>query len=277
MNRMLMRSISEVRLKDIIVSKANTRAHYDTEALDGLVESTSAVGQIYPVVLRPINDTKYELVIGTRRLRAAEMRRLERIPAFIIDKDVDDKDMVILALSENLHRQDLTPFEEAKAILRLCKDFNMEPKQVAKRIGKPVNFVTGRLKILALPEKVQTMLCEDHGLNFSHVEVLGALKKPRDQIRYAKMAVKGKFTREDLTTVVHEKFGPQPGRKPGAYGHYLRTPQRMALKLKRINSFLKQRIPEMLEPGQSGIASIIRELAMIRKTINELLGNETKK
>lgn len=277
MNRMLMKSIAEVPLEDILVSRANLRRYYDAAALDELVESTSTVGQIYPVILRPINDTKYELIIGTRRRRAAELRKLKTIPAFIIDKDVDDKDMVILALSENLHRQDLTPFEEAKAVLRLCKDFNMELKQVAKRIGKPVNFVTGRLKILALPEKVQTMLCEDQGLNFSHVEVLAALKKPRDQIRYAKRAVMGKLTREDLTTLLHEKFGRQPGSKPRAYGKYLRTPQRMTLKLKRINSFLKERIPEMLEPGQPGLVSITRELAMIRKTINELLGGMTEK
>jgi ParB family chromosome partitioning protein len=277
MNKILARSVVDVPLLDVIVSKLNTRAYYNEEELEGLVESVSSVGQIFPVVVRPINETKYELIIGTRRLKAAEERQLDTIPAFVIDKDVSDQELTILALSENLHRQDLTPFEEAKAILKLTKDFNMDLGQVSKKIGKDRSFIRGRLKILSLPEEVQVMICKKEGVTLNYVDVLGALKKPSDQIRYAKLVAKERLSKEDLVMLIHEKFGERRGRRSGPYGKYNRTPKSMSLKLKRLRKFLKERVAPMLEPGQPGVAVLTKELALMRKTINELLASEREK
>lgn len=273
MSTTLLRSVIDVALEDIIVSRVNTRAHYDEEELVGLTESVRSIGLIVPVVVRRINDSKFELIAGTRRLRAAERRRSPTIPAFVVSKDADDKDMTILALSENLHRQDLTPFEEAKAILSLCTTFKMEPKEVAKRIGKDESFVRGRLKILSLPEQVQVMLCKQE-VNLRHVDVLATLKRPRDQIRYAKMVAKGKFSREDLVSVLHEEFGDDKkeyGRKIKKFGNCIRTPQSMALKLRRIRTFLADRCDPMIEPGKSGRKEIVEELERLRQTVSDLL------
>jgi len=274
MKRILTRSVVDVPLQDIIVSKANTRAYYNEEKLKGLTESVRSVGQIVPVVVRPINETKYELIIGTRRLKASERQKMVTIPAFVIDKDVDEKDVTILALSENMHRQDLTPFEEAKAILKLSKDYNMGLREIAKLLGKDAQFVSGRLKLLSLPEQIQVMVCKEEGITLSHVDVLGALKRPQDQIRYAKKVTKEKLSSADLVTLLHDKFGPRPGRRPGSHGRYLQTPQSMILKLKRLRKFLKERVAPMLEPGKPKIASITRELAYIRKDINEILAGD---
>lgn len=213
MNKLLARSVVDVPLDDIIVSKGNVREFYNEGELGDLQEAIGRMGQIYPVVLRRVSETKFELIIGTRRLRVAYRRKAPTIPAFITD-NIPDKDIVILALSENLHRSDLTPFEEAKAMLKLCKDYNMDPKDVAKQIGKGHEFVCGRLKILSLPDEVQVMLCQDDGITFSHVNILASLKKTRDQIRYAKLVAEQDLSHQDLLTLIQDDV-TQPVSKGG--------------------------------------------------------------
>ena len=258
--------VKEVKLDDIIVSKVNTREHYDEQDLNDLCESVSTSGQIYPIVLRQINANKYELLIGTRRMEVARMRQLTSIPAIILDS-VSDQDAVVLALSENLHRSDLTPFEEARAILKLCKEFNMDPKRVAKRIGKDENFVRGRLKILSVPRKVQDLLCKrDNGIAFSHIEVLASLRRPRDQIRYAKIVAENRLSKDDLVTLIHVDAKQKPkGRQSRIF-----TAEKTTLKLRRFNTFLQRRVRPILEVDADDSAKIREVLKELEATIKSL-------
>ena len=268
--------VKEITLDDIIVSKVNTREHYDEQDLNDLCESVSTSGQIYPIVLRQINANKYELLIGTRRMEVARMRQLTSIPAIILDS-VSDQDAVVLALSENLHRSDLTPFEEARAILKLCKEFNMDPKRVAKRIGKDENFVRGRLKILSVPRKVQDLLCKrDNGIAFSHIEVLASLRRPRDQIRYAKIVAENHLSKDDLVTLIHV----DAKQKPKGGQSRLFTAEKTTLKLRRFNTFLQRRVRPILEVDADDsvkIREVLKELETTIKSLRPRKRRTTKK
>jgi ParB family chromosome partitioning protein len=270
MKKVLASSVVDVPLDDIIVSKANTREFYDQQKLDDLQNNIGNIGQIYPVVLRRLEEPseKFELLIGTRRLKVAYRRKALTIPAFITD-DISDEEVMFLALAENLHRSDLTPFEEAKAFLNICKEFSLEPKEVAKRIGKPESFVRGRLKILSLPEEVQRMICNEDGVTFSHVDILASLKKPQDQIRYAKVVAKQKLSQGDLVTLLREDVQNCP-RRDGSPGLF--TPQATALRVKRFNTFLIRRVRPRIALGGEETREIRIALRQMRTTINELLG-----
>ncbi len=268
MRKELLRQVVDVPLDDIIVSKFNTRSYYDKELLADLADSVGGVGQINPVILRRINTTKFELIIGTRRDHAQRMIGAKTIPAFILE-DLDDKDAVIMALAENLHRQDLTPFEEAKGILKLGTDFKMSPGEIAKRIGKKVPFIQARLKILSLPEGVQKMLCEGD-LSFQHVKILGSMKRPQDQIKYAKLVAKQALSQQDLTTLIHDEVGHNPKRQGN---RALFSPQATALKIKRFDKFLERKVrPRLALEGIEG-REIRSALRQVSKTIKKLLGH----
>ena len=259
-------TITEINLDDIIVSKVNTRKYYNQQDLEDLCESISTTGQIYPVVLRRINNSKYELLIGTRRMEVARMRHLDTIPATVID-NLSDHDAIVLALSENLHRSDLTPFEEARAILKLCKEFDMKPHEVAKRIGKDEDFIRGRLKILSVPREVQDLLCEqDNGIAFSHIEVLASLKKPKDQIRYANIVAKNRLSKSDLITLIHT----EAGQKPRSGQARVFTAQKTSLKIRRFNNFLQTKVRPILEVGADDSAEIRDALKSLEEIINSL-------
>lgn len=267
MKQKLFKSIVDVPLTDIVVSKANTRRYYDPDALNDLANSLGSIGQIYPVVLRRVNASKYELMIGSRRLRAQETIKALTIPAFIID-EIDDEDMVILALAENLHRKDLNPFEEAWGFLSLCKDKGMSHQQVAKRVGKDCDFVTNRLKLLSLPDEVQDMLCSDSGVRLCHVNVLASLKQPRDQIRYAKIVAQQKLTQENLITLIQDEVRPARFQNE----RRLFTNKSIALKVKRFDTFLTRRVRPQLVIGGEDAIEIRSELRRVRRTIDGLLG-----
>ena len=148
--------IEEISRDSIVITDLNIRKFYNDDTLEELSRSFSEVGNLYPILVRPGNNGKYELIAGSRRLKAAEKSDLSHVPVCVIS-DIDDKGIIELALSENLQREDLTPFEEAEAIMRLMKDFNMGAGEIAKRIGRNIGFVRNRIKLLSLPEELQEM------------------------------------------------------------------------------------------------------------------------
>lgn len=271
MRDLLANAVVQVPLSAITVSRQNTRMHYDPEALSDLTDSVREIGQIYPVVVRRLgrSSEKFELIIGTRRLKVAYKRKMSTIPAFVVDQ-IEESEVVIFALSENLHRNDLTPFEEAKAILKLCKDFDMDPRLVAKRIGKPLPYVQSRLKLLSIPTQVQDILCRG-GVTMSHVGILTSLKKPRDQIRYAKLVQKESLSQTDLITLIQDDLGttsvPQ---RPAA--RRLFSPKRTAVKISRFRKFLDQKVRPRLALGGDEARDIRKELRLVREEIRLILG-----
>jgi ParB family transcriptional regulator, chromosome partitioning protein len=144
------------------------RVHFDEEALSELAASIREIGVLQPILVRPVDDG-YELVAGERRWRAARRAGLTVVPAVVRATGVLES--VERALVENLHRQDLTPLEEAAAYSQLIEDFELTHEQVATRVGKSRSAVSNTLRLLSLPPSIQHLLA-DGRLSAGHARAL---------------------------------------------------------------------------------------------------------
>nr|MBX2808566.1 ParB/RepB/Spo0J family partition protein [Cellvibrionaceae bacterium] len=129
------------------------------EALEELSNSIKAQGVMQPIVIRPINGERYEIIAGERRWRATQMAGLDTIPAVI--RQVPDEAAIAMALIENIQREDLNPIEEAIALKRLQDEFKLTHQQVAEAVGKSRTAVTNLLRLIALDGEVKKLL--EHG------------------------------------------------------------------------------------------------------------------
>jgi|SRR5690554_906360 len=161
------------------------RRDMSTEALEELTESIKAQGVMQPIVVRPISDSRYEIIAGERRWRAAQMAGLPTIPAVV--RDVSDEAAIAMALIENIQREDLNPIEEAFALARLKDEFELTHQQVANAVGKSRAMVTNLLRLISLEEEVKKLL--EHGdLEMGHARALLALSSD-NQIAAARTVV----------------------------------------------------------------------------------------
>lgn len=156
--------------------KYQPRRDMQPEALEELAESIKAQGVMQPIVVRPISAEKYEIIAGERRWRATQLAGLDSIPAVV--RQVPDEAAIAMALIENIQREDLNPMEEALALSRLQKEFELTHQQVAEAVGKSRAAVTNLLRLMSLREDVQRML--EHGdLEMGHAKALLGL--PQEQ------------------------------------------------------------------------------------------------
>ncbi len=139
------------------------------ESLQELSDSIREQGIIQPIVVRPINQDRYEIIAGERRWRAAQMADLTEIPALI--RHVPDEAAIAMALIENIQRENLNPIEEAMALQRLLLEFAMTHQQVATAVGKSRSGITNLLRLLDLDPEVKTLV-EEGKLSLGHAKVL---------------------------------------------------------------------------------------------------------
>lgn len=151
--------LTELAVDDIRPNPAQPRTEFDEEALEELTHSIREFGVFQPVVVRLIEPTPktgptYELIMGERRLRASKRAGLETIPAIV--RGTEDEHMLRDALLENLHRAELNPLEEASAYQQLLQDFGTTQEELARRIGRSRPQISNTIRLLKLPEHVQT-------------------------------------------------------------------------------------------------------------------------
>jgi ParB family chromosome partitioning protein len=150
---------SVLPIAQLQAGKYQPRTRMDEGALNELAASIRTQGVMQPVLVRPLgNDgmTRYEIIAGERRFRAAQLAGLEEIPVLV--RDVDDQAAAAMALIENIQREDLNPLEEAQGIARLISDFNFTHEQAATAVGRSRSAVSNLLRLVNLAEPVQTML-----------------------------------------------------------------------------------------------------------------------
>lgn len=145
------------------------RRYFDDAALDELAASIAHRGVIQPVIVRPIGEGKYQLVAGERRWRAAQRAQLHEIPALI--RSLDEREVMALALIENLQREDLNPVEEARAYQRLADDEGLTQAEIARMVDKSRSHVANIQRLLGLPEAVLTLV-EEGSLSMGHARAL---------------------------------------------------------------------------------------------------------
>lgn len=135
------------------------RRDMDPEALEELAESIRQQGVMQPIIVRPIAESRYEIIAGERRWRATQIAGLDRVPAII--RDVPDEAAVAMALIENIQRENLNAMEEAIALQRLQDEFELTQQEVAEAVGKSRSTVTNLLRLIGLSSEVKVML--EHG------------------------------------------------------------------------------------------------------------------
>ena len=177
-------ALVEVPVAEITPNPHQPRVHFDEESLSELAASISQLGVLQPVLLRPV-DGGFQLIAGERRWRAAQRAGLATVPAIV--RDSDDVSAVEQALVENLHRDDLTPLEEAAAFQQLIEDFELTHDDVARRVGKSRAAVTNTLRLLGLPPAVQHLLA-DGRLSAGHARALLGTPDRALQERLARQA-----------------------------------------------------------------------------------------
>jgi ParB family chromosome partitioning protein len=146
----------QIPLGSIRVNTRQPRRHLDADGISGLAESVRAQGVVQPIVVRPAGGGTYELIAGERRWRAARAAGLPTIPALV--RETDDRESLVLALVENVAREDLSPVEEARAYAVLMDDFSLALGEVAERVGRSKPAVSNRVRLLELPEDVLGLL-----------------------------------------------------------------------------------------------------------------------
>jgi ParB family chromosome partitioning protein len=156
--------------------KYQPRKDIDLESLQELADSIKAQGVMQPIVVRPISDSRYEIIAGERRWRATQLAGLDSIP--VVVRDVPDEAAIAMALIENIQREDLNPIEEALALQRLQQEFELTQQEVADAVGKSRSTVTNLLRLMTLQEDVRRMV--EHGdLEMGHARALLALEGPQ--------------------------------------------------------------------------------------------------
>ena len=197
---------SATGLKDIPVNAIDPnpnqpRVHFDEASLTELTASISAIGVLQPILVRPEGSDRFQLIAGERRWRAASRAGLQMIPAIV--RVTDDVSSVEQALVENLHRQDLTPLEEAAAYQQLLEDFNMTHEQVASKVGKSRSAITNALRLLGLPPSIQSLLA-DGRLSAGHAKALLGTPDRLLQEQLAKRAVEMGWTVRGVEEAVRD-------------------------------------------------------------------------
>jgi ParB family transcriptional regulator, chromosome partitioning protein len=144
--------LAQIPVGAIRANQRQPRRKFDPDGLAGLTESVRAQGVVQPVVVRPLAGRGYELIAGERRWRAAKAAGLATVPALV--RETDDRDSLLLALVENVAREDLSPVEEARACATLIDEFGLSLGEVAERVGRSKPAVSNRVRLLELPDDV---------------------------------------------------------------------------------------------------------------------------
>ena len=184
------------------------RARFDDAGLDELAESIRAQGVIQPVVVTARKTGGYTLIAGERRWRAAQRAGLTEVPA-IVREVAGDRELLELALVENLQRADLNPIEEAEAYETLARRFGLSQEEIATRVGKARPTVTNALRLLKLPPEVADLVREGR-LTAGQARPLIGLDGVEAQVRLARRAVEQGLTARDLERLVAP---PEPKRR----------------------------------------------------------------
>jgi ParB family chromosome partitioning protein len=194
--------VERVALRDVVPSPLQPRKNFPMDQLQELTASIREHGIIQPLIVRQVQG-KYELIAGERRWRAATQLGLGEVP--IIVRQASDRDVLEVALIENLQREDLNPIEEAQAYRRLAEDFSLRQEDIANRVGKSRAVVANSLRLLELPDQVQSYLVQGR-ITVGHAKVLLTLQGSDEQLAVAELAIRQSATVRATEKIVADQL-----------------------------------------------------------------------
>ncbi len=185
------------------------------DTLEDLARSIKAQGVVQPIVVRPIGkgegrDTRYEIIAGERRWRAAQIAELDEIPAII--RNIPDEAAIAMSLIENIQRENLNPLEEARALDRLIREFELTHQQAADSVGRSRAAVSNLLRLLELGDKVKPLL-EERQLEMGHARALLSLSSATQQLDAARQVIKKGLSVRDTEGLVRRMLSDRPAKK----------------------------------------------------------------
>lgn len=231
-------SQTELKISQIEPNKSQPRTEFDTEKLETLADSIKKYGILQPIVVKKLDNGFYKIIAGERRWRAAKLAGLKKVPVVI--KDYDDQETMEIALIENLQREDLNPFEEARGYRELMDLFSMTQQEVADKVGKSRSAVANSIRLLSLCDEIKKLVL-DKELTVGHVRALLATDNEGVQLMAARRIV------EDGLTV----------RQAEAY----------------IKSLLQEKKPKKTNPVDEELK---RYLITLEKKLSDSLGTKVK-
>jgi ParB family transcriptional regulator, chromosome partitioning protein len=204
-------SMDSVEVRRVHTNPKQPRAVFEKKALEELKQSILENGVIQPITVRK-TDAGYELVSGERRLRAVLELGFERIPAYIMTVDSDEK-MLELALVENVQREDLNPIELAKAYEQLQSEYRLSQEAVAQKVGKDRATVANFIRLLKLPDMIQDSIAKGE-ITMGHARAIMGLPGRADQIRLWKKTSAGGWSVRRVEETVRHMTEPEEKPKP---------------------------------------------------------------
>lgn len=231
-------SPTSLKISQLQPGKYQPRTRMDEGALNELADSIRTQGVMQPILVRPVSGTKtpkYEIIAGERRFRAATLAGLKEVPVLV--KEVADEHAAVMALIENIQREDLNPLEEAQGVKRLLDEFGLTHEQAAQAIGRSRSATSNLLRLLNLAEPVQTMLLAGD-IDMGHARALLAVDAA-NQIMLANEVVAKRMSVRDTEKLVgramraqdEAQSGPTPRKEPEHAGDIKRMEVALSDKL----------------------------------------------
>lgn len=206
--------VKMLKIETIEPNHDQPRKRFDEAALAELCDSIREHGVITPIAVRELDKGRYQIIAGERRYRAARMAGLSELPAIILT--ANDEQTRIMALTENLQREDLNPIEQANGFAELCEKFGLTQEEVARRVGKSRPAVANALRLLELSPPVRDMV-EDGRLSAGHARALLSLNA-ENQLSAARRILSGNLSvREAEALVKRLKSPPKPEKRDSIY------------------------------------------------------------
>ena len=202
--------VREIPLELLDPNPYQTRARMDEAALEELAASIRASGLLQPIVVRCIDGGRYQLIAGQRRWAASRRLGMATIPALV--RQVSNEQAMEMTIIENLQREDLNPMEQARAFERLSNEFGLTQEQMAERTGKDRTSISNFLRLLRLPESVQSLISAGQ-LSAGHGKALMMLPSETQIVRMAERIYKESLSVRQAEEMVHQWIAPA-GPKP---------------------------------------------------------------
>ncbi len=210
------RQLTELPVSSIVPNPNQPRKSFDDESIAELAKSIEQVGLIQPLMVRKL-DTGYELIAGERRLRAVRSLGMERVSCIVVS-GMQDEDSAIMAVIENLQREDLNFFEEAECYKALIDGLDLTQEELAIKLGKSQSFIANKLRVLKLSDDERRAITEN-GLSERHARAILKLDEPEDRMNIIQQVAEGslsvKATEELIDKLLNNMFdNKKTGAKP---------------------------------------------------------------
>ena len=197
--------VVNIAIEKIVPNRYQPRTVFDEAKIEELARTIHTHGVIQPIVIRKMEDEKYEIIAGERRFRAMSKLQWTEVPVII--RNLSDKETASIALIENLQREELTAIEEAVAYQKLLKLHELTQEALAQRLGKGQSTVANKLRLLKLPEEVQQAIMKKE-LSERHARALMQIKEKELQLQLMDMTIENHWNVKQLEQKVEEIINP---------------------------------------------------------------------